>query len=197
MSETFWLNDPSILLNKKYIFEIFPQSDHAFVRKLNSLSRMVFILTFLGFIMTHKINIVISGVATIMAILVLHHYKKDDIIKESLVNLDLSKFKKDIHREIPEEQYTMPTAKNPLMNALPGDDPKRKPAAPSYNKGVDKKIKDTVDQRLYADLGDNITFDRCMRNFHTMPNTTLPNRQKDFAEFCYGDMYSKKEELFR
>ena len=201
MSETFWLKDPSVLLNKKYIFDVFPREGSSFISKLNAVSRMVFILTFLGFIMTRNMNILVSGAATIMAILVLHHYKKDDIVKESLANmtssLNMAELKEDIHKEINEEEYTMPTVKNPLMNALPGDNPKRAPAAPSYNKNVDEQIKDTTDQRLFADLGDNIAFDRCMRNFYTMPSTTTPNDQKEFAEFCYGDMYSKKEALFQ
>ena len=32
-----------------------------------------------------------------------------------------------------------------------------------------------------------------MRNFHSMPNTTIPNNQKGFAEFCYGNMQSCKD----
>ena len=32
-----------------------------------------------------------------------------------------------------------------------------------------------------------------MRNFHSMPNTTIPNGQKAFAEFCYGNMPSCKD----
>ena len=36
-------------------------------------------------------------------------------------------------------------------------------------------------------------YDTFSRNFHTMPNTTNPNDQKAFAEFCYGNMRSCKE----
>ena len=32
-----------------------------------------------------------------------------------------------------------------------------------------------------------------MRNFYAMPNTQIPNNQKDFAEFCYGNMPSCKD----
>ena len=32
-----------------------------------------------------------------------------------------------------------------------------------------------------------------MRNFYTMPNTQIPNNQKKFAEFCYGNMPSCKD----
>ena len=30
-------------------------------------------------------------------------------------------------------------------------------------------------------------------NFYATANTRVPNDQKDFAEFCYGDMVSGKE----
>ena len=32
-----------------------------------------------------------------------------------------------------------------------------------------------------------------MRNFYAMPNTQIPNNQKDFAMFCYGNMPSCKD----
>ena len=50
-----------------------------------------------------------------------------------------------------------------------------------------------MNPRLFLDLGDNITFDRSMRNFYAMPNSQVPNNQTKFAEFCYGNMPSCKE----
>jgi hypothetical protein len=32
-----------------------------------------------------------------------------------------------------------------------------------------------------------------MRQFYTTPNTLVPNNQKDFAQFCYGNMASCKD----
>ena len=49
------------------------------------------------------------------------------------------------------------------------------------------------DPKLYRNLGDNLTFANSMRNFYSMPNTTIPNKQKEFALFCYGNMPSCKE----
>ena len=48
-------------------------------------------------------------------------------------------------------------------------------------------------KKLFEDLGDNLSFEHTMRSFHAMPNTTIPNAQKAFAEFCYGNMPSCKE----
>ena len=90
--------------------------------------------------------------------------------------------------------FMKPTQKNPLMNVLLPeiqDNPQRKPAAPAVNPTVEKNInKKVADPRLFLDLGDNIAFDQSMRNFYAMPNTTIPNDQKAFAEYCYGTMPS-------
>ena len=193
----FWLKNPSILLNDASLKEIIPLSYYSFPQKLNAITRLVVLLMFLGFVTTKSVKILISGFITLLILVILYKSRKDGDVKENLANLkELITEEKPIHQPIDPTQYSNPTPQNPLMNMLPTDDPKRKPAAPSYNKHVDKQIKDSVDKRLFADLGDNVAFEHCMRNFHTMPNTTMPNNQKEFAEFCYGDMHSRKEELF-
>ena len=93
----------------------------------------------------------------------------------------------------------MPTKKNPVMNVLMDEykyNTHRKKAAPAYNDEILEKIHDsakTQDPKLYKNLGDNLTLANSMRNFYSMPNTTIPNKQKDFALFCYGNMKSCKE----
>ena len=93
----------------------------------------------------------------------------------------------------------MPTKKNPVMNILMNEykeNPHRKPAAPAYNDTVHKEINEnatTQDKRLFKNLGDNLSFENSMRNFYAMPNTQIPNNQKEFAEFCYGNMPSCKD----
>ena len=54
------------------------------------------------------------------------------------------------------------------------DKPKRKPAAPSFNRTVEKKINTKAgnvgpDPRLFLDLGDSISFEQSMRNFYSTP----------------------------
>ena len=50
MSDVFWLDDPKVLFNKNYITEILPPSNTSFERKLNAITRLVVLLTLLGFI---------------------------------------------------------------------------------------------------------------------------------------------------
>ena len=76
------------------------------------------------------------------------------------------------------------------------DNPDRKPAAPSFNRNVERKINEKTigpDSRLFLDLGDSISFEQSMRNFYSTPNTKVCNDQTSFAKFCYGDMPSCKE----
>ena len=43
--DTFWLNDPTILLNKHYLLEIWPDSELSMERKLNAITRLIILLT--------------------------------------------------------------------------------------------------------------------------------------------------------
>ena len=68
------------------------------------------------------------------------------------------------------------------------ENPHRKPAAPAYNDQVHKEINEnatTQDKRLFKNLGDNLSFENSMRNFYAMPNTQIPNNQKEFAELLF------------
>ena len=88
------------------------------------------------------------------------------------------------------------------------EDPNRKEAAPAYNRAVEKEINNEtedfvmsnfnndkkINKKLFATLGDNFEFENfAQHNFYATPNTKIPNDQKGFAEFCYGDMTSAKE----
>jgi hypothetical protein len=58
MSTQFWINDPTILLNKDYIFELWPSSDMYYEQKLNSITRLVILISILGYILTMSIKII-------------------------------------------------------------------------------------------------------------------------------------------
>jgi len=45
---------------------------------------------------------------------------------------------------------------------------------------------------LFEDSVDNMEFEHQMRQFHTTPNTTIPNDQSSFLNYCYGILPSDK-----
>ena len=116
------------------------------------------------------------------------------LVKEGFKNLK-EEYKEDI------DNYKKPTKSNPLMNVMLteiGKKPTRKPAAPAYDEDIEMKINEKaanigLEKKLFRDLNDSISFDHSMRNFHTMPNTQIPNNQMEFAKFCYGNMPSCKD----
>jgi len=204
----FWVNDIKVLFNQNHIMHLVPLETMSFEEKLNAMTRLVIIMTLLGYLITKKNKFIITGIITILAIIFLYKIKTEPIskktinIKEGFSNPELYKLLK--------KNFTEPSQQNPLMNVLPTeiqDNPERNQAAPAYNKAVEKEInektkefitnnfddKTNIDERLFKDLGDNVMFDNSMRAWYSTANTTVPNDQKSFAEYCYGDMVSCKE----
>ena len=55
MTNTFWLNDPTILFNKEFITELWPVEKMSLASKLNAITRTVIILGFLGYLVTRSL----------------------------------------------------------------------------------------------------------------------------------------------
>lgn len=203
MTDTFWFNHPTILFKKKYITEIWPTQGLDNTAKLNAISRLVIILTVLGYLCTRSLNILISAAVTLVIIVILYKTQQHNaakkkinskIAREGFTNPELYKKTK--------ESFTAPTKNNPLMNVLLPEikyNPARKPGAAAFNPAIEEKVNEAagnvgIDPRLFVDLGDNISFEQSMRNFYATANTRIPNDQTAFAKWCYGDMPSCKEE---
>ena len=206
MTSPFWLSDPTILLKQNEIMQIWPADTMGSNEKLNAITRLVIILTFLRYLISLTYKIIITGAVTLAAIILLYTIQRSqedqtDSEKEGFTNPQVYKLLKN--------NYTEPTEQNPAMNVLLpqiSDDPNRKAAAPSYNRGVEKEMNEktqqfvtdtfgdpNIDQRLFKDLGDNFNFDQSMRTWYATANTQIPNDQHAFAEYLYGDMPSCKE----
>jgi hypothetical protein len=201
----FWTNDPTILLNKEYIFELYPDSSMSYEQKMNAITRIIILLTLLGYFITRNIRILIVGVLTLAAIAFMFKPKltkdhegfrtmpEDPILKSVLK----SEFKKGCK-------------KNPFSNVLLTqimDEPDRDPAPPAFNPVVDeditKQVKKTVqllnpgikntNKQLYGDLWQKFELDQSNRAFFSTANTRIENDQTAFSNFLYGNMPSSKE----
>ena len=174
----------------------------SFEAKLNAMTRLVTLLTLLGYLLTKNIKILLSGLVTLGAIILLFFIKKDNGKKEGYTNAELYSILKD--------DYTEPSVKNPMMNVLLteiADNPQRKEAAPAFNPIVEADLNEktkqfvtknfddpAIDERLFNDLGDNFTFEQSMRAWNPMPSTTIPNDQKAFTDYCFGDMIACRDD---
>jgi len=218
-STQFWINQPSVLLDKDDISDLWPMPLMSVEQKLNAITRLVLLLTVLGFLVTSNINIIFTGLIT-LAIFVILYKTQYNLNSDSSSSAGANAPKKEGF--VNSQMYNMlkphlttPTIQNPMMNVLLPEisyNPTRDEAAPAYNPEVEKDINKSTEgyvvldfeprnmteaeklqKKLFADLGDKYEFDDSMRTFYTNPNTTIPNDQKGFAEFCFGDMISCKQ----
>lgn len=217
-STQFWTKDPSVLFNSEHIGKLLPQSNMTTEEKLNAITRLVIILTILGYLISQTIRIVVTGLITLGVIIILYNMKDNNQQKQKIKTLSTgeNEGKKEnfsnmkVYDAIKSQNlYTTPTSNNPMMNVLLtdiADNPMRKAAAPAYQEAIETDINEktkkfissefndpTIDEKLFRDLGDAFEFDRSMINFHATPNTRIPNDQGSFAEFLYGGMISCKE----
>ena len=76
MTNSFWLNDPTILFNKDYITELWPTEKMTLASKLNAITRVVVILSILGYLITHSVKIPISALITLVVLVIIYKTQK-------------------------------------------------------------------------------------------------------------------------
>ena len=221
MSTQFWTNEPTILLNKEYIFDLWPTSNMDYEQKLNAITRLIIIITILGYILTSSMRILVAGIVTIIVIFVMYKMRKQkltsEIMKEGFkmsgnpASFDDTKTitNPETLQTALKTEFKLGNKKNPFSNVLLTDimdDPDRKAAPPSFNPEVDvditKNIKKSVqfmnpgikntNKQLYGELWENFELDQSNRAFFSTANTRVVNDQGAFSKFLYGDMPSAK-----
>jgi hypothetical protein len=204
----FWIYDPSVLLDKNTLLDLWPLETMTREEKLNAISRFVIYTTVVSIFLFRSVKIILTGIITLVIL----------VITYCILNNRSKKLMKDTLREGFSDEslyekfksgYTNPTTQNPIMNVLLPeiqDNPQRLQAAPAYNKAVEKEINESainlvktnfddqsIDEKLFNDLGDKFQFEQSMRQFYSTANTRVPNNQKEFAQFCYGNMASCRD----
>jgi hypothetical protein len=188
---SFWVNEPTILFNQKYITQLWPYSYLSYEEKLNAVTRFVILMTILGYMLLNRIIIIVLGLVVIGIIVLLYKKKEGMLFPYYGVN---------DQQEIEQN--------NPFGNVLMSDykyNPNKKPAneeyTPDLEQSINKKIKEFIVQEnndnneinnLFNNVGDQFTFEQNNRQFYTNPSTTIPNKQDDFLSFCFGTLPSEK-----
>lgn len=220
MTVPFWYNDPTILFNKEYMLQLWPTKQMSPEAKLNAISRLVILMTILGFLFTRNWKLLIVGIITLAIIFSVFNLRKQKIIKEGF------KFRPEKVATMVKENMTHnpvtlesvlrsnfhpTTKKNPFGNVLLtdiGDTPDRLAAAPSFNPDVYDDITKVVkkqtqmlnpdiintNKQIYGDLFENYNLDKSMMRFYSTANTRVENDQGAYSQYLYGGMYSSKED---
>ena len=161
MTIQFWTNDPTVLFNKEYIIELWPTTDMCYEQKLNAITRLIILITILGYILTMSQRILVIGFLTLAVIFVLFKMRKQkltsEMVKEGFFVEGPSPgiFKQKTRpitnpvtlETVLNDEFLEGTKKNPFSNVLLtqiNDDPERKSAPPAFNVDVDEDITKNV-----------------------------------------------------
>lgn len=163
-----WYEDASVLMTN--INELWPSSEMTMIESVNALTRLFIIITAMGYVLTHNISYLLTGLVFIVAISVYGYAHKNKLLKYDnssidkqttltqegfAPNMNNKQVEKDIkdsyNSKTAHENYETPTVKNPLSNVLLteiNDNPTRKPAPPAYLTEVEEDINENVKQMI-------------------------------------------------
>lgn len=180
-----WYKDPmGVFLDAQKAVEILPEKGMCLTQQLNALMRFavylgVLLAVFHRSLMPALYIILVAGIFT--AALDYHDKSQDEQQSNLMEKLDVKK--NDF-----EEFCTVPTKTNPFMNVLPADysDFPNKPEACDV---TEQDVKDMMEanfgDKLFKDSDDIYGRNSTSRPFYTMPVSTIPNNQVEFAEWLY------------
>lgn len=195
---TIWFNDPNVLVKE---LEIWPMENMSSVKKYNAITRLVLILTIIGFIATKSVQIILIGIICLGIIVYVNINTKDKNI--SIANINESFVNNDLY-ELIKPNLDVGSKKNPFGNVMMDTDVDKKITAPGYNSNVKNEIKKNVfeaikesnknnsdiDKIIKNDV-DKKNFESSLHNYYSTANSQQPNDQKGFIDFCYGDLAKK------
>jgi hypothetical protein len=186
----FWIDNPKVLFQYKYIQEIWIDNTMNTNQKLNALTRLIILLSLLGFICFNRSIFLIIGLILMLAIVIFH--KREHLIEGMTMTT---------------KDTILPT--NPVNNVLVTDykeNPYLKPSHPPYSVQVENTINTSALSSIFLQNKDNkdihkgfgtsrdqFEFEQSMRPFFTQPvNTVDKVEYGDFLKFCYGTLPSDK-----
>jgi hypothetical protein len=205
---SFWIDDPTILLNSEYIFNILPSDKQSTTNNLNALSRFIILITFFGYISLKHYMILILGFIILGLIVIYHSYKEGyHGYEHTKINEYLSTINPLGNTLMSDYKYN-PTKKD-TIDKLPIMANKTYGKTPSYESQYNSTVEDNINKKtkefiyennkdndkikeLFTDDVDNMAFEHQMRQFYTTSNTTIPNDQSSFLTYCYGILPSDK-----
>ena len=189
-SVLFWSNDPSILLNQKYIIEIYPTSSMGFEQKINAISRLVILLSVLGSLFFMTTKFIIIGIVTLVLLFVIYHLQMK---KNTSANANKNNSIKESFRGFNNHQTVESTIQNPatLENFLKSDFQPVDRKNPLGNLLL-TQIMDEPDRKSAPPAFNNLVYDEINQETQKMVQKLNPSiKNTDYQ--LYGDLGEKFE----
>ena len=190
IGDEFWADDIELLWRYDRLMEFFPSKDHTLEERLNSIVRLSLYISLLLWVSErdYKYIYILIGVMGFTYFV----YANSDKSKSNIEPLENEK-----------ENCTLPTLDNPFMNVTmkdymnldkDGNIIDRKPACDISEPGVKEQVDELFNNNLYREVDDIFGKMNSQRQFFTMPYTTIPNKQDEFAKWLYLSPKTCKED---
>jgi hypothetical protein len=199
----FWLSDLSALFNKTDYLKIVPKKSYSRNQQLNSITRLAIYHALIVLALSLDTKwIYISLVLIALSMLIFVIDNQDP--KSSQKKLKIFKEPDNEYTQEQIEQYQddtcrKPTYDNPFMNLNKFDLNKENvpQACNADDEDIKKDIEVNFEKNLFRDVGDVWEKKNAERIFYTTPNTSVPNKQIEFARWLYNVPASCKQDQER
>lgn len=178
-----WVTKPSELLTKENLKYFVPTDEMTYFEKINAVTRFIIYGSVLLYLVRGESLILLIPLISMIIIYCL--------VKWGLGLKELKEYFGEKEEQI-NEDCLKPSLNNPFMNVMPGDSRDRAEAC-SYTQDTKKQIEDAFESNLYEDINDIYGKNNSQRQFYTMPNTDMANKQTEFANWLYNNGPTKKE----
>lgn len=207
--DKFWADDITVLFDKDKLAVFFPTKNMDSNEILNALVRASLYLSVILFVYKRNTNIFFIVIGTLVLTYLIHSYspskhtnnnnnesgnnnnnnnENGDSSKENFTG-NIEQYH-EMDEMLQKTQCVTPTVDNPFMNVSLGDYntmPNREVCGDVLDNQVLKNdIGHKFHNNLYQDVGDIWDRNNSQRQFYTMPNTSIPNKQKEFALWLYN-----------
>lgn len=183
MGEQFWLLKPQELVDEKNLKQFIPMKTLSLEQNLNAVVRLAWYFAIIMFFVAIELKYFIIPLVVMGATVAIYYAKNANKHADS----------KEAYDNILKRNCTKPTIENPYMNVLLteySDNPQRPMACDPTDRRVRNKMGEIFEARLFRDV-DDMYSEFTDRQFYTMPNTTIPNGQNDFAKWLYASENTK------
>jgi len=199
---SFWLNDPTVLLNIHSFHDFWIMEGMSKNEKFNAITRLLLLIIVVFYISNRSIKFLCIGLTTLCMVTLVYYVSSKD--QESFVSSS----------NICNKSKTTSTVDNPMSNLLLPEiqyDPNKKESGPAFGKKhtneIEENVKDLtcqlsfkdensdeIKKKLFSNVGEQLLFDRSMTHFYTNSANQVPNDRESYQEFLYGNMPSCKDQ---
>lgn len=205
VNDIFWLSKPSILLDT--YLQFIPTRSMTTIQRYNAITLFCIYSIILIIVFGKSLQFIFIPIVLISMIIVLNslnntnkHEKFNNIIETGYIdsNNDV-RFNRVTGVPTIGSDVTYscrpPTVDNPFMNPPVSDFNTVVPVAcNSDDENINNDITKAFTSDLYMDVDDVFEKMNSQRQFYTVPNTSIPSNQEDFANWLYKTPVTCKED---